>query len=183
MKFNPIYLLLLIFITACGGGGGGGSSSNSSSDEPGSSTPNLPEITFNSSTDEVFINEDFSITWTSSYANSCVASGDWSELIDISGTSTLSFDTSGQYIFSISCTGSGGTSSKNIYITVIDVITIGNLVFEVNQNSTLESILPVTNNTNDSIEFSLKLSITNSSPLGVIKTALLPPSISSLPAI
>ena len=165
MKFNPIYLLLLIFITACGGGGGGGSSSNSSSDEPGSSTPNLPEITFNSSTDEVFINEDFSITWTSSYANSCVASGDWSELIDISGTSTLSFDTSGQYIFSISCTGSGGTSSKNIYITVIDVITIGNLVFEVNQNSTLESILPVTNNTNDSIEFSLNTDSVNGTTL------------------
>ena len=76
MKFNPLFFLLLIFITACGGGGGGGSSSNSSSDEPGSSTPNLPEITFNSSTDEVFINEDFSITWTSSYANSSAASGD-----------------------------------------------------------------------------------------------------------
>ena len=159
MKNFFLYLSLLFILVSCGGGGGGGSSTS----EPNPPVVNSPEINFSSSKSSVFVDEDFSLTWSSSYTTSCTASGDWTDSIETSGTSTQSFDTAGQYTFNISCTGSGGTSSKSLSVTVLDFITLGNLVFEVNQNASLESVLPVTNNTDESIEFSLNTDSINGS--------------------
>jgi len=163
MKYNFLHLSFLFLLVSCGGGGGGGGGSSTS--EPNPPVVNSPEINFSSSKSSVFVDEDFSLTWSSSYTTSCTASGDWTDSIETSGTSTQSFDTAGQYTFNISCTGSGGTSSKSLSVTVIDFITLGNLVFEVNQNTSLESVLPVTNNTDESIEFSLNTDSINGSTL------------------
>ena len=89
MKYrSAFYILVPLVLASCGGGGGGG--------EP--STPSIPSasITMSISSPEIYLADDVTITWSTTNATSCTASGDWSGAKTLSGTETLSFTTSGQ---------------------------------------------------------------------------------------
>ena len=62
-----IYFSLLFIIASCGGGGGGGS------------TPEPPvpgaSITLSISDDQIYLGNTVTLTWTTSNASSCTASG------------------------------------------------------------------------------------------------------------
>ena len=51
------------------------------------------------------------ITWSSSNATSCLASGSWSGTVAVSGTETLKPASAGTYTYSLTCSNAGGTST------------------------------------------------------------------------
>jgi len=58
------------------------------------------------------------ISWSSTDANSCSASGDWSGDKGTSGSETDSFNIPGQKTFTLTCTNSGGSTSQTAYFNL-----------------------------------------------------------------
>ena len=56
------------------------------------------------------------LSWTSTYADSCTATGGWSGTRSISGTFTVSPAVTSTY--SLTCTGAGGSTSNSVSVTV-----------------------------------------------------------------
>jgi hypothetical protein len=87
-----------LFLAACGGG----------SVDPSPISP-LPTASISASRTTVNSGEESTLTWSSTGATSCNASGGWSGALAASGTrgaGALTADTT----FSLTCTGAGGTS-------------------------------------------------------------------------
>ncbi len=102
--------VLAVFVTACGGGGGGGS------DPP--TPPSAPTVTLTSSAPEVAPGASAVLTWSSTNATSCTASGGWSGSRPTSGTETVT-PASSFVNYQLECTGAGGTASANVSISHI----------------------------------------------------------------
>lgn len=105
-------------IGAGGGGSGGGSSSN---------TP-APQITSLTATPSVAeVGETLTISWASSNATSCTATGDWSGSKDTSGTESFTATKEQTYNIGLTCSGNG-SDSKVVYVEVDDPYTEGTCV-------------------------------------------------------
>jgi hypothetical protein len=65
-----------------------------------------------------------SLSWSSTGATSCTASGGWSGALAISGTQQSSALTAAT-TFSISCSGSGGASNASVNVTILPVVSKG----------------------------------------------------------
>jgi len=111
------YILISLFIVSCGGGGGmGGSSSDNNG---GTGMPSDPMInTFSSTASSVSINTSVTLSWTTSNANSCSASGDWSGTKSLNGSEDIALDEAKTYSFTLTCSGVSGTSNASSTITV-----------------------------------------------------------------
>ena len=107
-----IYLSLLFVIASCGGGGGGGST-------PEPTVPNA-SITFTISDDNIYIGNSVTLTWSTTNASSCSASGSWSGSKPLSGSETVTPDSEGQKSYTLTCSNSAGTStSRSVSTNVI----------------------------------------------------------------
>ncbi len=96
-------------VIGCGGSGG-----DSSSPVP---APPLPTVSLSANPPSVASGRASTLTWSSSDATSCVASGAWSGSKALSGSeSTGTLTRSSE--FSLSCTGSGGSASASATATV-----------------------------------------------------------------
>lgn len=109
--------LLIIFssilISSCGGGGGGGG-------EPAAPPPPPPSPTATISIEPstAYVYEAVSVTWSSTNASACTASGDWSGAKSTSGTESISFETIGEKTLTVECTGSGGSASASATVSI-----------------------------------------------------------------
>lgn len=105
------YFLALIFLFGCGGGGGGGSA-------PAPAPPALvaPVTTLSISSTELVAGEVATVTWSSTNASSCSASGSWDGTKATSGSTAFTITPAGSYTFSLSCSGSGGSSAKSVSV-------------------------------------------------------------------
>ena len=103
-----------LLLAACGGGGGG-----SSPPPQAPPTPPPPEPTVALSSDALSIEEGQSVqlTWSSTNATSCAASGAWTGPLATSGTQTVGPLTVPSN-FVVTCTGPGGTGSYAVLIQV-----------------------------------------------------------------
>ena len=115
-------LIALSFLTACGGGGGGGGGDTGGGNTGGGGggTTPAPTASISSSTGSVEVNTDFTLTWSSTNATSCTASGDWSDTIATSGTKTFSESSAGSKTYTITCTGAAGSATDSASVTVTD---------------------------------------------------------------
>ena len=123
-------ILISIFISSCGGGGGGGS-------EPSAPATPLPVVNLSSSSSTSEINQDVTLTWSSTNASSCSASGDWEGSKSLSGSESVKIKKKGINTFTLRCTGSGGSSSKNVTVD-------GVLTFTITAPSSLSDYEPFT---------------------------------------
>ena len=98
----------LLMVISCGGGG-------SSAIAP---APQLPTVTVTANPASVSSGQSSTLTWSSTNATSCTASGAWSGSEGTSGTASTGALTAPS-TFTLSCTGSGGTAkaSANVAIT------------------------------------------------------------------
>ncbi|MDA0345396.1 MAG: S8 family serine peptidase [Proteobacteria bacterium] len=112
MKKPSLYILTSTFILASCGGGGGGSSA------PGPSPSPSASVTISASSTAVFEGDEFTISWSSSNASSCSASGAWSGDKSTSGNEIVTIASSGTYSFSITCSGSNTSDTKSISVNV-----------------------------------------------------------------
>lgn len=114
MKLKSIYIYILtstLLITSCGGGGGGG----------GGGAPVPPVLaavisTFTSTSSSTEIGSTVDISWSTTNASSCNASGAWSGSKGTSGTETVTIETVGNNTFTLTCTGAGGNANRNLTI-------------------------------------------------------------------
>ena len=102
-KFSIIFSL--IFIVSCGGGGGG-------------SAPPAPTVSISASNLQVEVGSVSTLTWTSSNATTCAASGGWSGAKAISGSEEVSISVAGSNSFNLTCSGAEATGSGSAAITV-----------------------------------------------------------------
>jgi hypothetical protein len=101
--------VLLLTLSGCSGGGGSG----------GGSPP--PTVTISVSATTVNEGESVELTWSSTGATSCAASGGWSGNQATSGSAT-SPPVVARTEFSLSCTGAGGTAEASTTVTVMVTI-------------------------------------------------------------
>jgi len=104
---NFSYFAVIIFlISSCGGGGGGGGG-----EEPYTPPPPNPTASLSSSSTNILLNESVTLSWSSTNATSCSASGGWSETLGTSGEQTVQIVDYGTNTFSINCSGATATIS------------------------------------------------------------------------
>ncbi len=134
---NIIVFLSIIILTACGGGGGGSS-------EP--TPPPTPPATVNLTANpiSVAIGAETTLTWTTTNASTCNASGAWSGTKPASGSENVAIAASGDNQFNLTCSGPGGAGSDSVTVEgyetasgfVVDGYISGAEVF-IDQNSNL----------------------------------------------
>ena len=81
------------------------------------SSPLLPIVSINATPASINYGDTTTLTWTSTYANSCIASSGWTGNQPLSGsfvTPSLSSPT----LYSLTCTGPSGSTAKSITIGV-----------------------------------------------------------------
>lgn len=110
------YFVSAAILAGCGGGGS--DSSQSSSLNVTTSTVSNPTLTL--STDKTFVRtgETLTVTWNSTNANSCLASGSWSGNKAKSGSETFEVKSAGINQYTLECTGSNSTVKQTSNVTV-----------------------------------------------------------------
>lgn len=147
---NLLISFLAVFISSCGGGGGSGG-------------PPLPSVSLSSNFSEVEVGSPVIITWSSTNASTCLASGAWTGSKNISGSEEITITNVGNNNFSLSCSGQSSTAGSNsLNITayrffsgkVVDGYIRGSEIFiDKNNNYILESSeRSTTSNNNGSFE-------------------------------
>lgn len=113
--------LFALALTACGGGGGGASSSNPVTQPTPTATAQI-----NASTTQVPVGNSVTLSWTSTNAQSCTASGGWSGTQGTSGSHIVQPNTIGTSTYSITC----GTATSSATVTVLsDYVSVPDPVF------------------------------------------------------
>jgi Domain of unknown function (DUF4874)/Domain of unknown function (DUF4832) len=77
-----------------------------------------PTVSISSSPKSVFIGQPYTITWSSTGATGCEASGAWSGSEALSGSRTITPSASGTLTYSLDCTGAGGSASASAKVAV-----------------------------------------------------------------
>ena len=106
----------VLLLAACGGG------------SPSAPAPQ-PTASISSSPTAVADNASSTLTWTSTNATSCAASGGWSGALSTSGTQSTGALTSST-TYSLTCTGPGGTSSP--VSTTVNIVPAATLTASAN---------------------------------------------------
>ena len=83
--------------------------------------PGAPSVSLTASPTSVAYNGSTQLTWTSENVETCLASGNWSGSKNLSGSKTKSSLTSDQ-IYTLTCTGAGGTTSSTVNVSVADPV-------------------------------------------------------------
>ena len=121
MKKNYGHLIILLTtLTACGGGGGG------SSDPLTSIT-----VSLSASTNETQVSSTVTLTWSSTNAQTCSATGDWSGTKAVSSSEEVTINNEGSNTFGLSCSANGATSGiASVQVTgVVNRINITDEIF------------------------------------------------------
>lgn len=94
-------------LASCGGGGG----------SSGSPSTLAPTVALDAEPATVPYQASSTLTWSSTNATSCTASGDWSGSEDMSGSKFFD-DLTSDASYTLSCSGAGGAVSKTVTVTV-----------------------------------------------------------------
>ena len=98
-----------------------------------------PAVNLTASPSSVAENEPITLSWNSTNADACTASGDWSGNKDLSGTETIA-SIADDSLFTLVCSGPGGTASNTANVTIVVS----------NSGTALLSWVPPTENTDGS---------------------------------
>jgi len=102
--------LLALSVTGCGAGGG-------SAGSPPTTEAAAPSVSLTASANAVTPGSTTTLTWTSSRAGNCSASGAWSGARPTSGQETVG-PLSEASTFNLQCSGTGGTGSGSLTVAV-----------------------------------------------------------------
>lgn len=105
-------------LSACGGGG------SSSANDGGGNTTTPATASISASPITVMVDESTTITWSSTNASSCTASGAWSGDKSTSGTESIVMSDFGDQTFTLTC----GSASASVNVTVNSDISEGSCV-------------------------------------------------------
>jgi hypothetical protein len=103
-----------LLVAGCAGSGGEGAPA-AAAPQPGSPAPT---VSVTASPTSVPTGGSANLTWSSSDATSCTASGAWSGAQPTSGTASTGALTSTSNTFTLSCSGPGGSAGRSVTVTV-----------------------------------------------------------------
>lgn len=106
--------LLLLGLVGCNNGSLDNNTDTSAPPAPATSAPTL---TFSVNPTAVSAGNFATLSWTSSNASACSASGAWSGSKPVSGTQS-SGALNATSTYTLTCTGDGGTASRSVSVTV-----------------------------------------------------------------
>ena len=86
-----------------------------------------PTVTFVANPTTIRRGESAALSWTSTNADYCVASGGWSEWVFSGGAENVYPKVTTDY--GITCSGIGGTAASKVTITVTDAATIPSMTY------------------------------------------------------
>ena len=104
-------ILTTVFLTSCGGGGGG------SEPAPVPAPPPSPTATISANPMTAYVDDQITLTWSSTNATSCEASDNWEGTKDLSGEETVTATTNGDLTYTITCSGNGSAVASVIVPT------------------------------------------------------------------
>jgi hypothetical protein len=103
----------LTYTLTCTGAGG---STNASTTLTVTSAP--PTVTLSSSTNNIVVGQSVVLTWSSTNATTCTASGAWNGSEGLSGSQSVSPTTTGSLTYTLTCNGAGGSANASVTLTV-----------------------------------------------------------------
>jgi len=83
----------------------------------GGTGPAIPTVSFVATPPRIAIGGSATLTWSSTNATSCTASGAWSGTQASSGTTSVAPTAAGVYTYTLICTGAGGSGSASTSVT------------------------------------------------------------------
>ena len=125
MKENYGYLVIMLAaLVGCGGGGGGSS-------DPVNDLIISITVSLSASADEVEVGSPITLTWSSTNAQTCSATGDWSGSKAVSGNEVVTINKEGGNTFALNCSANNASSgSTSVEVTgVLNIINITNEIF------------------------------------------------------
>ena len=125
MKENYGYLVIMLAaLVGCGGGGGGSS-------DPVNDPIISITVSLSASADEVEVGSPITLTWSSTNAQTCSATGDWSGTKALSGNEVVTINKEGGNTFTLNCSANNASSgSASVEVTgVLNIINITNEIF------------------------------------------------------
>ena len=125
MKENYGYLVIMLAaLVGCGGGGGGSS-------DPVNDLIISITVSLSASADEVEVGSPITLTWSSTNAQTCSATGDWSGSKAVSGNEVVTINKEGGNTFALNCSANNASSgSASVEVTgVLNIINITNDIF------------------------------------------------------
>ena len=78
--------------------------------------PSPPTVGISANLSNVFVGQRVTLTWSSTNASSCTASGSWSGSESTSGRQTRTPNAAGFLLYALSCTGTGGSAGTSITV-------------------------------------------------------------------
>jgi endoglucanase len=83
----------------------------------GSSAPSAPTVTLTVSPTSLTVGQVATLSWSSTNATACTASGAWSGARPLNGSQSVAPASAGTLTYSLACTGAGGTTSRSAAVT------------------------------------------------------------------
>jgi hypothetical protein len=113
------FLILLVFLLVVAGCGGGSSSSEPVAPSPLTPVSQSPTVQFTTEVSDINSGESFQLSWSSTDADSCAASGSWQGSQPASGSIEVETFGSGSRLYTLNCSGNGGTTEATFNINVL----------------------------------------------------------------
>jgi len=108
-KINIVIPVLFILVS-CGGGGGGGSA-------PDPAPTPMPTASISANPISLFVDEQVTISWSSTNSTSCEASESWQGVKGTSGEEVFTITEDGSHVYKIKGTGSGGSAEASVTVS------------------------------------------------------------------
>ena len=105
------------YTLTCTGRGGTAGQTVTANVTPANAAVPGPSVSLSVSPAAVNSGQSATLTWSSSYASGCTASGNWSGVKPVSGTASTGPLTASAS-FALTCTGSGGAATQSVNVTV-----------------------------------------------------------------
>lgn len=130
MKLKAYAVTAGIFFSAvlvgCGGGGGGSSA--------GSANP-VPTVLVSANTQSALQGDTVAITWSSTNANTCSASGSWNGQLSASGTQSSAAISTGSNTYTVTCTNGSTTANSSVIVVGSTSKTFAGKIYSRTQNT------------------------------------------------
>jgi len=78
----------------------------------------VPTVSLSLAPTSIAVGQTSTLTWSTTNATSCVASGAWAGNQDTSGSAVVTQAAAGTYTYSLACTGAGGSASGSVVLGV-----------------------------------------------------------------
>jgi hypothetical protein len=113
-----------LLLAACGGGGGSSSTAANTPSTVTSAAANPVIVSISANPTALIVGESTTLTWSSSNASACQASGAWNGALPTSGTQLVTPGAAGSFTYNLSCDGTANSTTVVASVPVTPAPTV-----------------------------------------------------------